>query len=60
MDRIGAVTGPLLVVLILFQFKSYHSAFAFLGIPAAMSLFVLTRARKFSPEPKNFAPPLAL
>lgn len=57
MDRIGAVLGPLLIILILLHFKGYHAAFAFLAIPAAFSLFMLTRAKRFSPEPKEFAIP---
>ena len=57
MDRTGAVIGPLLITLILLHQSGYHMAFALLAIPAALSLLMLTRARQFSPEPKEFAIP---
>jgi MFS family permease len=57
MDRTGAVLGPLIISFILLHHSGYHLAFAILAIPAALSLFVLTRAQRFSPEPKEFAIP---
>ncbi len=58
MDRFGAVIGPLLISLVLLHAQGYHVVFALLSVPAALSLYVLTRARHFAPEPKEFAIPL--
>lgn len=55
MDCVGAVTGPLLISLVLLYAHGYHTAFALLAVPAALSLYVLLRARTFSPDPKEFA-----
>jgi MFS family permease len=60
MDRSGAVLGPLLISLILLRENGYHIAFAALALPAALSLFALSRAHLFSPDPKEFAIPNAM
>ncbi len=57
MDSIGAVVGPLAISLVLLYAHGYPTAFALLAVPAALSLYALTRARNFSPEPKEFASP---
>jgi MFS family permease len=58
MDRTGAVLGPLFIALILLHQNGYRIAFALLAVPAALSLLMLSRAKRFSPDPKEFAIPL--
>lgn len=38
MDQIGAMTGPLIAALVLFHHHDYRAAFAWLAIPAALTL----------------------
>ena len=51
MDRIGALTGPLLLSAILFWKQSFHLGFALLAIPAALALISLFIARAIYPRP---------
>jgi MFS family permease len=51
MDQIGATIGPLLVAAALYLHGSYRSAFAWLLIPALLSLSVLAVARLQFPHP---------
>lgn len=52
LDQTGALTGPLIVALILFFHGSYRHAFAFLAIPAVISLLVLFIAQRKVPHPE--------
>jgi len=49
MDQIGAVTGPLLVALILYYRDSYKEAFLVLLIPALLALLSLILAKRVYP-----------
>lgn len=53
-DQIGAVTGPLIVAAAVFRGHSYSQGFAFLAIPAVLSLLALAAARWFYPKPEEF------
>ncbi|MDI6644280.1 MAG: MFS transporter [Methanobacteriaceae archaeon] len=53
MDQIGAITGPLLVAVILYFQGSYQASFAFLLIPALLALFVLLFSRLNYPHPQK-------
>lgn len=53
MDQIGAMTGPLIVALILYLKDGYRVAFGVLAIPAVMALAVLAVARVLYPAPQD-------
>src|SRR5438445_4431399 len=59
LDQIGAVIGPLVVSLVLFVGSGYRTAFAWLIVPALLSMAVLLAARFLFPRPRDFelAPP---
>src|SRR5438128_1315485 len=59
LDQLGAVIGPLVVSLVLFVGSGYRTAFAWLLIPALMSMGILLAARFLFPRPHDFelAPP---
>jgi MFS family permease len=59
LDQLGAVIGPLVVSLVLFVGSGYRTAFAWLLIPALLSMAVLLAARFLFPRPRDFelAPP---
>jgi MFS family permease len=51
LDQIGAITGPLLVALILYWKGSYQASFAFLLLPALLALATLVISRFMYPHP---------
>ncbi|HOK94572.1 MAG TPA: MFS transporter [Anaerohalosphaeraceae bacterium] len=51
MDQIGAMAGPLIVMIVLAVNSSYRFAFAVLAIPAVLALSVLIAARVIFPHP---------
>ncbi len=51
MDQIGAILGPLIVAVILFLKGSYQAGFAFLLLPAILTLMVLVISRFLYPDP---------
>ena len=53
MDQIGAMTGPLIVMIVLAINGSYRYAFAVLAIPAIMAITVLLMARSIYPHPQK-------
>jgi len=57
LDQIGAVTGPLIVAFVLSFGKNYHLAFAWLLVPALLSLASLTMARLQFPDPSDLEIP---
>lgn len=61
LDQFGAVVGPLVVSGVLFAGSGYRTAFAWLLVPALLSMAVLLAARFLFPRPHDFelAPPLA-
>ena len=61
LDQLGAVLGPLIVSGILFAGNGYRTGFAWLLVPALISMTVLLAARLLFPRPHDFelAPPLA-
>ncbi|MBI4282780.1 MAG: MFS transporter [Chloroflexi bacterium] len=54
LDQIGAVTGPLIVSLVLYLNGGYKTGFAILLVPALMALLVLAAARLLYPQPQQF------
>lgn len=54
MDQTGAMIGPLIVALILWMHGSYKTSFAFLLMPAIVSLTMIVTARQLYPEPERF------
>ncbi|QGP93804.1 Major Facilitator Superfamily protein [Neomoorella glycerini] len=53
MDQIGAVTGPLIVALVLYLRGGYQTGFAVLFIPAILAITVLAVARLLYPTPRE-------
>lgn len=53
MDQIGAMTGPVIVMLVLAINGSYRYAFAVLAIPAILAIIVLLIARINYPHPQK-------
>src|SRR6202035_5801065 len=53
LDQLGAVIGPLVVSLVLFVGSGYRTAFAWLLIPALLSMAVLLAARFLFPRPRD-------
>jgi MFS family permease len=53
MDQIGAMTGPVIVMLVLAINGSYQYAFAVLAIPACLAITVLIIARINFPHPQK-------
>jgi len=53
LDQIGAVLGPLIVAAVLFYHGSYQIGFAFLLMPAILSILVLVISRFLYPHPHN-------
>lgn len=51
MDQIGAIAGPMIVMLVLAAKGSYRYAYAVLAVPAALALTVLFAARLTFPHP---------
>jgi len=53
MDQIGALTGPLIVALMLARTRDYRMSFAVLFVPALAALSVLLAARLRYPNPES-------
>lgn len=53
MDQIGAMLGPVIVMVVLAYQGSYPCAFAVLAIPAVLALSVLVAARISYPQPQH-------
>ena len=53
MDQTGALVGPLIVAGVLAVRGSYHTAFAWLAVPAVLSLTTLLVARHTYPNPEE-------
>ena len=53
MDQIGAMTGPVIVMIVLAINGSYRYAFAVLAIPACLAIIVLLIARSIYPHPQK-------
>ena len=56
LDQIGAVLGPILVVVAIRQSGSYSAAFAILAIPAVLGLILLLIGQRIYPNPREFEP----
>jgi predicted MFS family arabinose efflux permease len=54
MDQIGAITGPLVLSLILARGVGYREAFAILILPAVLAMVALAAARHLFPRPGDF------
>lgn len=55
LDKLGAMLGPLVIAGILFLKGSYALGFACLGIPAFVSLLLLTFTRLLYPHPQHLS-----
>ena len=53
LDQTGAILGPLIVSIILFYHGNYQIGFAFLLLPALLSLTVLLISRFLYPHPRD-------
>ncbi|BDZ70647.1 MFS transporter [Methanobacterium petrolearium] len=53
MDQIGAIIGPLMVAVILYFSGNYQLCFAFLLLPAILTLTVLVTSRLLYPNPHD-------
>jgi predicted MFS family arabinose efflux permease len=53
LDQIGAILGPLIVAAVLFYHGSYQIGFAFLLLPAILSILVLIISRFLYPHPHH-------
>lgn len=56
MDQLGAVSGPLILALIVALDGGYRVGFAVLLVPAVLALAVLLTARRLYPRPEDFDP----
>jgi MFS family permease len=56
MDRIGGLLGPIVILLVGLAGESYRLAFALLGIPALLSLWMLALVRRRFPHPQELEP----
>ncbi len=54
LDQIGAISGPLIVALVLYLRGSYQNCFALLLIPALLAISILIVARFIYPSPRDF------
>jgi MFS family permease len=54
MDQAGAITGPLIMSIILAWDYGYREAFGILVVPAILAMAVLLAARYLFPRPKDF------
>lgn len=52
-DQIGAVTGPLMVALVLALTGSFHLAYALLLVPGVLCIVGLLVGRRFFPNPRS-------
>ncbi len=53
LDQIGAMTGPIIVTVVLYFEGTYRQSFLILIIPALIALAILFVARKLYPHPKD-------
>jgi MFS family permease len=53
LDAAGGMVGPLLVALVIYLHGGYRGAFAFLAIPAALTMVMLTVTRREYPAPAD-------
>lgn len=53
LDQVGAITGPLIVSIVLYYRASFQTSFAILLIPAICALIVLIAARLLYPHPQD-------
>ena len=60
MDQIGAMTGPLIAALVLFHHHDYRAAFAWLAIPAMLTLVSVALLRLRFAHAGNVAKPPAV
>ena len=56
LDQIGAMTGPLLIALVLAFGGHYRLGFALLAIPGGLALIALIRLRRSAPDPMQWEP----
>jgi MFS family permease len=58
LDQIGAVIGPILMILIVAAYASYRAAFAWLLLPALICIAFLIATRLRYPTPEAMEPPI--
>ncbi len=54
LDQVGAVSGPLIVALVLYFKGGYQNCFSLLMVPAILALITLFIAKSTYPNPRNF------
>jgi MFS family permease len=57
LDQIGAITGPLITMVVLAMRGTYQNAYAVLAIPAVLAMTVLIMARRIYPHPQQLDNP---
>lgn len=53
LDQLGAITGPLIVAMVLYLRDGYRTGYTLLLVPALLALGVLTTARFLYPRPQD-------
>ncbi|MGE5238238.1 MAG: MFS transporter [Chloroflexota bacterium] len=53
MDKIGSMTGPLIIAAVLYYFDDLRAGFALLLLPAFLALVVLLISRRLYPDPRD-------
>jgi hypothetical protein len=53
MDQAGAVSGPLIVALVLYLKGSYRAGFAYLLLPALLAILVIGLTARLYPQPRH-------
>ncbi len=53
MDKIGSMTGPLIIASVLYYFNDLRAGFALLLLPAFLALVVLLISRRLYPNPRD-------
>jgi MFS family permease len=53
MDKIGSMTGPLIIAAVLYYFDDIRAGFALLLLPAFLALVVLLISRRLYPNPRD-------
>jgi MFS family permease len=53
LDQVGAILGPLLMMLVLLRGHDYHTGFAILAVPAFLAIALVVYIYRRYPHPKN-------
>lgn len=53
LDQVGAILGPLLMMLVLLRGHDYHTGFAILAVPAVLAIALVVCIYRLYPHPKS-------